>query len=390
MITRMAVENFKALRRVEVDLGPLTVLIGPNDSGKSSFLEAVYAVAESTRSELLDCFWSPWSERDLVCGQTPDTAVRFSVCLAPLAEVFKADSGGAGVLCYDLAVTFPAGRRCYVAHERVGNSSKMVELSSEGKWETGISHQKSHPLWRSLHRATLARWSAEELATPSALPPDRPFPFDPSGYGLATCIAEMKLGREQNFAALREEFCRHFPAFTGIEIRRATVTSVVRNAQFQKQSGAQGEGYALVLVRKDGVEVPAGAAAGGILVTLAFLTLAHLPKPRKLLLIEEPENGLHPGLLKDVIKLLRQLVTSVPDSQIILTTHSPLLLDYLHPEEVRVFLRDELGEVVVHNLKDVPDIHERLRYLMLGELVYNEGEAELVKEIQDHAHPRPR
>ena len=33
-----------------------------------------------------------------------------------------------------------------------------------------------------------------------------------------------------------------------------------------------------------------------------------------------------------------------------------------------------------------PDIRERLKYLMLGELVYNEGEQELVKEIQQHAH----
>ena len=41
MLTRFHVENFRCLRAVDVPLRPLTVLIGPNDSGKSAFLEAV-------------------------------------------------------------------------------------------------------------------------------------------------------------------------------------------------------------------------------------------------------------------------------------------------------------------------------------------------------------
>ncbi len=40
MISRVQIANFRALKRVDVSLKPLTVLIGPNDSGKSSFLDA--------------------------------------------------------------------------------------------------------------------------------------------------------------------------------------------------------------------------------------------------------------------------------------------------------------------------------------------------------------
>jgi hypothetical protein len=50
-----------------------------------------------------------------------------------------------------------------------------------------------------------------------------------------------------------------------------------------------------------------------------------------------------------------------------------------------VFLRDERQEVSIYNVADIPDIQERLKYLMLGELVYNEGERELIKEIREHA-----
>jgi hypothetical protein len=41
VIHTLTVRNFRALRNVHVDLRPLTVLVGPNDSGKTSFLEAI-------------------------------------------------------------------------------------------------------------------------------------------------------------------------------------------------------------------------------------------------------------------------------------------------------------------------------------------------------------
>jgi predicted ATPase len=48
MITKLRVQNFKCLRDVTLGLGPLTVLIGPNDSGKSSLLDALYLLCRTT------------------------------------------------------------------------------------------------------------------------------------------------------------------------------------------------------------------------------------------------------------------------------------------------------------------------------------------------------
>ena len=45
MIKQVHIQNFKCLRDVTVELEPFTVLIGPNDSGKSSFLQACQVVA---------------------------------------------------------------------------------------------------------------------------------------------------------------------------------------------------------------------------------------------------------------------------------------------------------------------------------------------------------
>src|SRR5207248_7457083 len=96
-----------------------------------------------------------------------------------------------------------------------------------------------------LNSGVLTRWDEEELARPSRLPPSRPIPFDPTGYGLSTCVAELKLGKEDRFNQVRDEFCHLFPLFRNILVKRAEVISQERDDQFRKRPGSQGEGYAL-------------------------------------------------------------------------------------------------------------------------------------------------
>lgn len=55
MITRIAIENFKAIRdRVSLDLKPITLLLGPNSSGKSSLLHALHYAREVFEHHNLD------------------------------------------------------------------------------------------------------------------------------------------------------------------------------------------------------------------------------------------------------------------------------------------------------------------------------------------------
>src|SRR5262245_26036265 len=129
MITRLVVDNFKALRHVEVGLQPVTVLIGPNDSGKSSFLEAVYALGESTRANLVNCFFSSWQERELVHQQSKEAFVRCRAHLTtpalsgtnrPTAEVSVA---------YELALTFRPDHQIVVEEEKIGRSDEEHSTS---------------------------------------------------------------------------------------------------------------------------------------------------------------------------------------------------------------------------------------------------------------------
>jgi putative ATP-dependent endonuclease of OLD family len=51
-ITDVRVSNFRSLANIEVELGDLTVLIGANNAGKTSFLEAIFAAIGSGRKLL--------------------------------------------------------------------------------------------------------------------------------------------------------------------------------------------------------------------------------------------------------------------------------------------------------------------------------------------------
>ncbi len=56
MITKLHVKNFKCLYDVTIDLAPFTVLIGMNDSGKTSLIEAIRLLGRTTKEEILQVF----------------------------------------------------------------------------------------------------------------------------------------------------------------------------------------------------------------------------------------------------------------------------------------------------------------------------------------------
>ncbi|MBK8100646.1 MAG: AAA family ATPase [Planctomycetes bacterium] len=89
----------------------------------------------------------------------------------------------------------------------------------------------------------------------------------------------------------------------------------------------------------------------GSMFTLALLLLAYQSPPPDLVAIEEPERGLHPYLLGQMIDTLRKLATGQigpKPVQILVATHSAELLEFVAPREVRFFRRDkEAGETIV-------------------------------------------
>ena len=117
---------------------------------------------------------------------------------------------------------------------------------------------------------------------------------------------------------------------------------------------------------------------------LFFLALVHHPRRPNLILLEEPENGIHPRRLAEIIRVLRTILNGnnpehIP--QIVLSTHSPYLLDSidLRTDQVLVFRRQEDGNRTIE-AADADRLKLFLEDFMLGEVWYNQGEEGLVRK----------
>ena len=99
-------------------------------------------------------------------------------------------------------------------------------------------------------------------------------------------------------------------------------------------------------------------ASSGTLRMLALVTALIAEPSAKLIGIEEPENYVHPTALSGFVERLRD---ESSDVQFLVTTHSPLFLDYLDdPDAIRVVRRDENGGTSVAQRANLPDVRTAL------------------------------
>ena len=119
-----------------------------------------------------------------------------------------------------------------------------------------------------------------------------------------------------------------------------------------------------------GQRIPAAQLSEGILYFLAYAALQHV-RPSPILLIEEPETGLHPARIREVITMLRKISEAPDGPQIVMATHSPLVINEMKPDEVSLVTRTVEEGTKVVCIKDTPFFQERHEVMSLGELWLN-------------------
>lgn len=87
----------------------------------------------------------------------------------------------------------------------------------------------------------------------------------------------------------------------------------------------------------DSYEVPSSGLSDGTLRILVLTLLAYIAKPPRFLVTEEPEDGIHPQATEVVL----QSLSSIYDSQVIISSHSPVVLASLDLEQI---LAARIGE----------------------------------------------
>ncbi|MGB9889853.1 MAG: AAA family ATPase [Anaerolineae bacterium] len=102
----------------------------------------------------------------------------------------------------------------------------------------------------------------------------------------------------------------------------------------------------------------------GRLRLLALTLLAYLPAENVIYLIEEPENGIHPRAIEGVF----QSLSSVYEGQVMLATHSALLVGLAKPEQILCFARTERQATDIVRGDEHPALREWRGEVNLSEL----------------------
>jgi len=128
----------------------------------------------------------------------------------------------------------------------------------------------------------------------------------------------------------------------------------------------QGQTYAQIKEKGLKVRIPSWAMSDGTVRFLAHLLVVLGASPPPLICFEEPENFIHPHSLELLAHVLKKASTR---SQILLTTHSPYLLNFLEAEDIIIVEKHE-GATEASRPKEAGAIKEALKTLGLGEMWY--------------------
>lgn len=376
MIHEFHVQNYKALRDVKLKLTPMHVLIGPNDSGKTSILEALGALCRSVEMELPGAFFGKWNTRELVFHGAAEAQVKLSI---------SARRGKSHLFDYSLAISFSTHQRDVTLYvEQIKYSpepSQSVMLRPERSYSE-VQRLLRMPDGRTQPHGIAAfaiadaispmqsfRWNLRMLALPVVPNRKREFQLERSGFGLAQLLDDILSRNPQRFLDMQKRFCDIFTNVAAIQLDRTDAFSVSYNRELDTEGLTSGEGKGIYFVLKPfNQRVSAFQVSDGMLLVLAYLALLYSPDPPRMLLIEEPENGIHPSLLKEVTVILRELVGEHENTQIIMTTHSPYMVDMFKPDEVTLCVKDDQGDVKTRCLDDSPIVLRQMKTFTLGEI----------------------
>jgi hypothetical protein len=188
--------------------------------------------------------------------------------------------------------------------------------------------------------------NSERMRRPS--PPRAPKTFLPDGSTLPLVVETLATRHSELF----ENWLRHVKtALPDLRFVRAVERSEDRHRY-------------LILEYENGLKVPSWLASDGTLRLLALSLLAYLPDTQGVFLVEEPENGIHPRAVETVF----QSLSSVYGAQVLLATHSPVVLSLAQPDQILCFAKTAEGATDIVKGSEHPRLKEWKREIDMGTL----------------------
>lgn len=385
MITKIKIDGFKTFRGFEMEFSPLTVIAGTNASGKSNLFDALQLLSRLAEVDLRTAFSEQRGEAaELFTNYGEDfysEEIHFAVELL-LNRKVRDNWGGEADLKYTrLKYELRIKRRkndsgledLFVTHEHLEtlkhNEDKWVKDHIPKKyiesWRPKVStgrrgtpyieteapkaiiirqdekggNKKEFPISAGITQSILSgvnsvdfkhafavkeelkNWKFLQLNPQSLREPTRQDigirdTITQSGQNLAAALHRIKLNDEYALKDISRKLNNLLPNI--IEVN-------VYNDKANRQ-------FIIKIKSEDGREFSSRVLSEGTLRLLALCIFQFDEQHNGLLCFEEPENGIHPARIKDMVCLLKDLSVSFNDKdtplrQVIVNTHSPLLVN---------------------------------------------------------------
>lgn len=350
--------NFKAVRDSKtIRFSPLTAFIGNNGSGKSSIVEGLFTYQMIVRDGLETAmnYWRgfeqirnqavahpslsanverPYEKNPIEFHSYGQTyRAEMSVTVAPNGDIFILEE------TLDLLKQITFTRNSIGEIYSTQNPQETYPekcLDDESMLESSaIKEQLRH--WNTNVLGDILNWQFINL-NPSIMGHPQPqqrtvkqSPLNSDASNLAQYLLEIyKLDQD---------------AFNGIVETLQYVLPYARDLQPTLTSRAELEPKVYLQLTEGDFKIPGWLFSTGTLRILALLALLRHPQPAPLIIIEEIENGLDPRTIHLVVEEIRSAVES-GRTQVIITTHSPYLLDLLNLSHLVLVERDSKGQPV--------------------------------------------
>lgn len=387
-IKSIYIDNFKAFNEFSMDFSPMTILVGNNSSGKSSVLQALVFLkycCERTTGEYLrerggtveDIVTNGFAENEeneenkeimefrVVFQGTRDHDIltweltlladkdQIQLCSENITygeeKLLSYTSTGGVRICCDGTknVLSPGDYPC----------SQIVFLNDENADARLLAIKKFFNETEPLDLLTPRDMRGSVRSSERTL--------GVSGEKLPTLIQQLD---DDEKKALKQELRSVLPHLRDITTvtRKAGWTHLELEEAFENRT----------------INVSSVGVSDGALRLLALFSLRFLKKSGGITLLDEIEDGISPQNIEAFLRHIRAYAQE-QNQQILLTTHSTVLLDYAQPEEIRYMFRNKDGDVVCRRFEDLHDVKEKMDYLYPGEILLNYSDEALIREDSD-------
>jgi predicted ATPase len=329
LIDRIEIENFKSIKAQKVKIAPINVLIGPNGVGKSNFI-AFFSLIKNIFEERLQAYVASHGKADnfLYFGRKASSHIR--------GGLYFKNSQSEAAYTYQFMLIPDERNSLVFEQERIRQGKHLHNGDEVWDAETSGGHAESllkdskafrAPAFRdylsSFHVFHFHDTSRDgKLKQPSRTKDNRFLKSD--GSNLAAFLYKLKQNHDVHFRVIEKTVKSIAPFFERFDLAPDRIDPEYIDLVW-KETGTDQYFNAYNL-------------SDGTLRFIALCTLLLQPKPPKIIIIDEPELGLHPFAIKKLAGMIRSAATK---AQIIVSTQSVTLIDEFAPEDILVVERHQ-------------------------------------------------